>query len=60
MKILIGENITRLSSLNCITVDVYQNKVLPKIIEILLESKYSLSQKYLLNVLFVPFLMNII
>ena len=49
LKILIGENITRLSSLNCITVDVYQNKVLPKIIEIVLESKDSLSQQYLLE-----------
>ena len=49
LKILIGENITRLSSLNCVTVDVYQKKVLPKIIEILLESKDSLSQQYLLE-----------
>ena len=49
LKILIGENITRLSSLNCITVDVYQNKVLPKIIEIVLESKDSLSQQYILE-----------
>ena len=49
LKILIGENITRLSSLNCINVEVYQKKVLPKIIEILLESKDSLSQQYLLE-----------
>ena len=49
LKILIGENITRLSSLNCVSVDVYQKKVLPKIIEILLESKDSLSQQYLLE-----------
>ena len=49
LKILIGENITRLSSLNCVTVEVYQNKVLPKIIEILLESKDALSQQYLLE-----------
>ena len=49
LKILIGENITRLSSLNCVNVDVYQKKVLPKIIEILLESKDSLSQQYLLE-----------
>ena len=49
LKILIGENITRLSSLNCVTVDLYQKKVLPKIIEILLESKDSLSQQYLLE-----------
>ena len=49
LKILIGENITRLSSLNCIDVELYQKKVLPKIIEILLESKDSLSQQYLLE-----------
>ena len=48
LKILIGENITRLSSLNCVNVEVYKKKVLPKIIEILLESKDSLSQQYLL------------
>ena len=49
LKILIGENITRLASLNCVNVDLYQKKVLPKIIEILLESKDSLSQQYLLE-----------
>ena len=49
LKILIGENITRLSSLNCVNVEVYQKKVLPKIIEILLESKDALSQQYLLE-----------
>ena len=49
LKILIGENITRLSSLNCVNVDVYQKKVLPKIIEIILESKDSLSQQYILE-----------
>ena len=35
LKILIGENITRLASLNCITTDIYKNKVLPKIIDII-------------------------
>ena len=49
LKILIGENITRLSSLNCVNGEVYQKQVLPKIIEILLESKDSLSQQYLLE-----------
>ena len=49
LKILIGENITRLSSLNCVNVELYQKKVLPKIIEILLESKDALSQQYLLE-----------
>jgi len=49
LKILIGENITRLSSLNSVNVDIYQKKVLPKIIEIILESKDSLSQQYILE-----------
>ena len=49
LKILIGENITRLASLNSVTVEVYQKQVLPRIIEILLESKDSLSQQYLLE-----------
>ena len=49
LKILIGENITRLSSLNCVDVELYQKNVLPKIIEILLESKDSLSQQYILE-----------
>ena len=49
LKILIGENITRLASLNAVTVEIYQKQVLPRIIEILLESKDSLSQQYLLE-----------
>ncbi len=49
LKILIGENITRLSQLSCITQEIYQRNVLPKIIEILLESKDNLSQQYLLE-----------
>ena len=39
LKYLVGENITRLSSLNAITPEIYRKKVLPRIIEILLDSK---------------------
>lgn len=49
LKILIGENLTRLSSLNCLTIELYQNDILPKIIEIILESKDPLSQQYLME-----------
>ena len=39
LKYLIWENIARLSSLNAITPEIYRKKVLPRIIEILLDSK---------------------
>ena len=39
----VGENITRLSSLNAITLEIYRKKVLPRIIEILLDSKDAMS-----------------
>ena len=38
LKILVGENINRLSSLNAISAEIYQKNVLPKIIEIVLDS----------------------
>jgi len=49
LKILVGENITRLSSLNGLSLEKYQNEVLPKIITILLDSKDELSQQYLME-----------
>jgi len=49
LKILVGENITRLSSLNGLTLEKYKNEVLPKIITILLDSKDELSQQYLME-----------
>ena len=49
LKYLVGENITRLSQLNAITPEIYQKKVLPRIIEILLESKDAMSQQYLME-----------
>ena len=49
LRVLVGENITRLSSLNGMTLEIYQKQVLPKIIEFLLESKDQVSQEYLME-----------
>ncbi len=49
LKVLVGENIVRLSSLNGLSLDIYKNEVLPKVLTILLESKDALSQQYLME-----------
>jgi vacuolar protein sorting-associated protein 35 len=49
LKVLVGENITRLASLQGLTLQIYQEEVLPKIINILLDSKDQLSQQYLME-----------
>jgi len=49
LKILIGENINRLSSLEGLSLDLYKQKILPKLIEIILETKDSLSQQYIMG-----------
>ena len=49
LKVLIGENIIRISDLNSLTIEKYKADVLPRLISILLESKDSLSQQYLLE-----------
>ena len=49
LRILVGENIVRLSSMDGLDLDLYQMEILPKIVEILLESKDQLSQQYLME-----------
>ncbi len=49
LKLLIGENINRLSSLEGLSLDLYKQKILPKLTEILLESRDSLSQQYIME-----------
>ena len=49
LRILVGENIVRLSSLDGLNLEMYQKEILPKIIKILLESKDQLSQQYLME-----------
>ena len=53
LKILIGENINRLSSLEGLTCELYRDKVLPKLIEIIFDKKENkvdvLTQQYLME-----------
>ena len=53
LKILIGENINRLSSLEGLTNQLYKDKILPKLIEIIFEKRENkvdaLAQQYLME-----------
>lgn len=49
LKILIGESINRLSSLESLTQEIYEQQVLPKLLKIIVESKDVLSQQYLME-----------
>lgn len=49
LKYLIGDNITRLASLNFVNLQMYSKIIFPKIIEIALDSNDHLSQKYLIE-----------
>ena len=49
LKIIVGESINRLSSLDGLTIDIYEKDVLPKLIQIILESNDVLSQQYLME-----------
>ena len=49
LKILVGESINRLSSLDLLTIDIYEKEVLPKLIQIILDSNDPLSQQYLME-----------
>lgn len=49
LKVLVGENIIRLSNLDSITLEKYRDDVLPKLVSMVLESKDTLSQQYLIE-----------
>ena len=49
LKILVGESISRLSSLESLTLDIYEQQILPKMLKIIIDSKDSLSQQYLME-----------
>ena len=49
LKILIGESISKLSSLESLTQDIYELQILPKLLKIIIDSKDSLSQQYLME-----------
>ena len=43
LKVTVGENITRLSQLDGVNMEVYKATVLPKLIELVINSKDSIS-----------------
>ena len=49
LKILIGESINKLSSLEGLTKEIYEEQILPKLLKIILDSKDILSQQYLME-----------
>ena len=49
LKILVGESINRLSSLDGLTIDLYEKEILPKLVQIILDSGDALSQQYLME-----------
>ncbi|EEB06013.1 retromer complex subunit Vps35 [Schizosaccharomyces japonicus yFS275] len=51
LKVLIGTNLVRISQLNELTLDLYRNKVLPAIIEQIVECRDALAQEYLMEVI---------
>jgi len=55
LKLLIGENINRLASLESLNEEIYTNKVLPTIIKIIKENKDNLSQQYLMECIIFAF-----
>jgi vacuolar protein sorting-associated protein 35 len=49
LKVTVGENIVRLSSLEGITLEAYTNVVLPRSLEVILSSKDAIAQQYLMD-----------
>mgnify|MGYP002624545764 CR=1 FL=1 len=49
LKILVGESISKLSSLESLTQEIYEQQVLPKLLKIIVDSKDVLSQQYLME-----------
>lgn len=49
LRVTVGENIIRLSSLEGLTYEIYKNTVLPKILEIIVICKDTLAQQYLME-----------
>lgn len=55
LRVTVGENIIRLSNLEGLTLQVYENSVQPKLLEIISQSKDALAQQYLLDCLIQAF-----
>lgn len=49
LKMLIGENLMRISSLEGVNIKIYKEVVLPKLLNLLRSSKDAMAQQYLLD-----------
>jgi len=49
LRVTVGENIIRLSSLNGVTFDIYKSIVLPRILDIVVICKDTMAQQYLME-----------
>ena len=49
LKILIGESMNKLSSLENLSIDLYEKNVLPRLLDIIINSKDKLCQQYLME-----------
>lgn len=55
LAVLVGENLLRLSALEGIDLQVYRTQVLPKVLEIILDTRDKISQEYLFDCLISAF-----
>lgn len=49
LRVTVGENIVRLSSLQGLNIQLYTTNVLPKVLEVIVSSKDAISQQYLVD-----------
>ena len=49
LKILIGESMYKLSSLESLNKEIYEEQILPKLLKVIIDSKDALSQQYLME-----------
>ena len=49
LRVTVGENIVRLSSLEGVSLEIYKETVLPRCLEVVLTSKDSIAQQYLID-----------
>jgi len=49
LKVTVAENLTRLSSLECVNIELYKAKVLPKLLELIEKCKDQISQQFLVD-----------
>ena len=55
LAVIVGDNIMQLASLEGVTLDVYKEKILPKLLEIILENNDKISQEFLFECLLSAF-----